>query len=261
MSTIKFGPGGLGPVNEAISNLKEFHKLGLRACEIEFTYGPYIKKKEDALEIGKVARELGIFLSIHAPYYVNLNSKERAKVEASKSRILKCCEIASWLGAKRVVFHSGFYSGMSSEDASLKIKDEIVEIMKIVRKEGWDVELCPEVMGKINVFGSIDEIRNLVEETGCGFCIDIAHILARYGRYEFDKIVKAFPKKKWHVHFSGIEYGEKGEKKHLMADKKEWKKVLEWMKELDKDIVLICESPDPIGDAVVGLRVWRESWY
>ena len=47
MSKIKFGPGGLGPVKDAISNLEMFASSGLKACEIEFTYGVYIKKKED----------------------------------------------------------------------------------------------------------------------------------------------------------------------------------------------------------------------
>lgn len=258
MSEIKFGPSGLGPVKDAIANLKDFHRLGLKACEIAFTYGVYIKKKEDALKIGKVARELGIFLSIHAPYYVNLNSKEKAKVEASKKRILDCCEVASWLGAKRVVFHSGFYSGMSSEDASVNIKEGIVEMIEIIKEKRWDVELCPEVMGKVNVFGSIDEVAGLVREIGCGVCIDIAHILARYGRYEFEKIVENFKLKKWHMHFSGIEYGEKGEKKHLVTPENEWKKVLEFLFKLDKDVVLICESPTPVEDSVVGMGLALE---
>lgn len=258
MSVIKFGPGGLGPIKDAVKNLEKFHGLGLRACEIEFTYGPYIKKEEDAREIGKRAKELGIFLSIHAPYFVNLNSKEEEKIEASKKRILKCCEVGSWLGVRRVIFHAGFYSGMESSEASIRIKEGILEMMKVIKKEKWDIELCPEVMGKVNVFGSIDEISDLVEATGCGACIDIAHVLARYKRYEFDAIEKAFGAKKWHVHFSGIEYGEKGEKKHLPTGVDEWKKVLKFLKKLDKDIVLICEAPDTVGDSVVGLKIWKD---
>jgi len=46
---IRFGPSGLGPVKEAINNLKEYNKLGLTACEIAFTYGIYIKEKEAIL--------------------------------------------------------------------------------------------------------------------------------------------------------------------------------------------------------------------
>lgn len=258
MSTIKFGPGGLGPVKDAINNLEKFHELGLSACEVEFTYGPYIKTREDAERIGEKAYELGITLSVHAPYYVNLNSKEEEKIEASKKRVLKCCEIASWLGARRVVFHPGFYSGMSSEEASENIKDGTLEMMDVVKRERWDVELCVEVMGKRGVFGSIGEIAKLVEGTGCSFCIDVAHVLARYGRYEFGRIEKAFPEKKWHVHFSGMDFGEKGEKKHLAVEREEWVKVLKWLKGLEREVVLICEAPDPVGDAVRGLKVWKE---
>ncbi len=258
MTTIKFGPAGIGSVKDAISNLENFHKLGFRVCEIGFTYGAYIKKEKDAVAIGKVAKKLGIFLSIHAPYFVNLNSKEDEKIEASKKRILKCCEVGSWLGAKRVVFHPGFYSGMNSSEASVKIKEGIIEMQKIIKKNKWDIELCPEVMGKVNVFGSIDEIGDLVSSTGCGFCIDFAHVLARYGKYEFEKVEKAFKRKRWHVHFSGIEYGEKGEKRHLKTPIEEWKKVLKFLKKLNKDVVLICESPDPVGDSVVGKGIWEK---
>jgi deoxyribonuclease-4 len=258
MSKIRFGPGGLGPVKDAVKNLEMFHELGLRACEVEFTYGPYIKKEEDAKRIGKRAKELGIFLSVHAPYFVNLNSKEEEKIVASKKRVLKCCEVASWLGARRVIFHPGFYSGMESKEASVRIKEGIIEMMGIVKENKWDVELCPEVMGKKNVFGSIGEVGDLVRETGCGACIDVAHVLARYGRYEFKRIEEAFPARDWHMHFSGIEYGEKGERKHLKTEVEYWEKVLAWLAKLDKDVVLICEAPDPVFDSKVGLQLWEK---
>ena len=258
MSTIKFGPSGLGPVKDAISKLEVLHEMGLEACEIAFTYGAYIKNKEDAVKIGAAAKKLGIYLSIHGPYFVNLNSKEEEKIEASKKRILKCCEVANWLGAKRVIFHPGFYSGMESAEASIKIKESIFEMMEIIKKEKWNVELCPEVMGKINVFGSIAEIGDLVDSTGCGVCIDIAHVLARYKKYEFEEIKETFKLKNWHVHFSGIEYGDKGEKRHLVTPVKEWKKVLTFLKGLDKKIVLICESPDQVNDSVVAMKMWKK---
>ena len=258
MSMIKFGPSGIGSVKEAVSNLEAYSKLGIKAVEVGFTYGVYIKKDEDAIAIGKVAKKFGIQLSIHAQYWVNLNSKEDEKIEASKKRILKCCEVGHLLGAKRVVFHSGFYSGMESKEASVKIKEGVLEMRKVIKKEKWDVELCPEVMGKKNVFGSIDEVADLVKDTGCGFCIDIAHVLARYGKYEFDAIKKAFPQKKWHVHFSGIEYGEKGEKNHKVTPVEEWKKVLNFLSKIDKEVVLICESPEAVKDSVVGKKIWEK---
>jgi endonuclease IV len=66
-------------------------------------------------------------------------------------------------------------------------------------------------MGKINVIGSLEVIEYLVNETGCSFCIDFAHILARYNKTEnFEEVKQRFGKfKDWHCHFSGIEYGEK----------------------------------------------------
>ena len=67
-----------------------------------------------------------------------------------------------------------------------------------------------------------------------------------------------FKMKKWHVHFSGIEYGEKGEKRHLKTPVEEWKKILKFLKELDKEVVLICESPDPVEDSIVGKRIWEK---
>ena len=67
-------------------------------------------------------------------------------------------------------------------------------------------------MGKINVFGSVEEISLLVKETDCSFCLDFAHILARDKKIDMKKIEKLFPEKEWHAHYSGIEYGEKGER-------------------------------------------------
>ena len=132
MSKIRFGPTGIGPVKDAVSNLEMYHELGFRAAEVLFTYGVYIKKEEDAIAIGKAAKKLGIQLSIHAQYWVNLNSKEDEKIEASKKRILKCCEVGHLLGAKRVVFHPGFYSGMESGEAAVKIRHGIKEMQEVV---------------------------------------------------------------------------------------------------------------------------------
>jgi deoxyribonuclease IV len=258
MTKIIFGPSGLGPVAGAFEFLEKIKKQGILACEIAFTYGIYIKK-EDAIKIGERAKELGIFLSIHAPYYINLNSEDKQKVFMSKKRILDCCEIGHYLGAKRIVFHAGFYGKTEREKAYKNIKESVVELIKEVKKNKWDVELCPEVMGKINVFGSIDEISRLVNETGCGFCIDFAHILARYGERKFEEIKEAFSVKKWHTHFSGINYGEKGEKNHIPTEKKEWGELFGFLKELDKEIVLICEAPDPLGDAIKGLKIWEKN--
>jgi deoxyribonuclease IV len=255
---IRFGPAGIGKVKEAISNLEMYHKLGLRTCEIAFTYGIYIKEKEDAIKIGKKAKELGIKLSIHAPYWINLNSKEKKKIEESKKRILDCCKIGTLMGAHRVVFHPGFYGGMERSEAYENIKKAILEMEEEIKKEKYTPKLAPEVMGKVNVFGTIKEIAKLSEETGCSFCIDFAHVLARYKSYQVRETLSEFKNSgDFHIHFSGIEYGEKGEKKHKETSESEWRKLISELPK-DKDITIINESPTPIPDSVLGFKIYEE---
>ena len=111
MAKILIGPAGTGGSSE--KGFKRTKELGLDAVEIEFTYGVWMKK-EEAVKICSLNKKLGLQFSIHAPYYINLASFERPKVHASKSRILKCCEIGHYLGAKYIVFHAGFYQKKDS---------------------------------------------------------------------------------------------------------------------------------------------------
>lgn len=255
---IKIGPAGLGGVKTAEQVLEEYALQGFKACEIAFTYSVYIKSEEDARAIGKKAKSLGISLSIHAPYFVNLNSAEKEKREATKKRILACCEVGEWLGAKTVVFHPGYYGKSSKEETYENIKKGILELMKVLKEKGWKIELAPETMGKVNVFGSVEEISRLVKDTGCSFCIDFAHILAREKNVDYEKLVRLFPQKEWHCHFSGIVYGEKGERHHRPTEKKEWKELFENLKKTakGKELVIVNESPRMIEDCVDGLEVW-----
>jgi deoxyribonuclease-4 len=252
--SIIFGPAGLGPVKTAPVILAALAKQGLRACEIAFTYGVYVKPQE-AAEIRKAAEANKISLSIHAPYYINLNSAEKKTIESSKARIIQCCEIGELLGVKTVVFHPGYY-GEDREGAYETIKEGIVEILKEIKKRGWKIQIAPETMGKINVFGSVEEISRLAKETGCSFCIDFAHILAREKKVDYEKVKKAFPQNRWHVHFSGIVYGEKGEKHHKTTERAEWKELLANLPK-DKEIVIINESPTMVEDSIAGLKLYK----
>jgi deoxyribonuclease IV len=251
--SIKFGPAGLGPVKEAIVNLEEYSRLGFKACEIAFTYGIYIKDKEAPL-IKQAAEKLNIKLSIHAPYWINLNSKEKLKIKQSQKRILDCVKIGDKLGAETIVFHAGFYGKNTPEETYETIKNSIQEIQDEIKASTLKPKIAPETMGKINVFGTIEDISSLVKDTKCSFCIDFAHILARYKENKFDLIKEKFPYKSWHCHFSGIEYGEKGEKKHIKTPKESWQTLLKNLPK-DKDIKIINESPDMITDSVEGLKL------
>ena len=194
-------------------------------------------------------------MSIHAPYWINLNSKEKIKIKQSKERILNCCKIGEKLGAYRVVFHPGYYGGMNKEEAYQNIKDSILDMQKEIKKNKWEIKLAPETMGKINVFGSVEDISRLVKDTGCEFCIDFAHILARDKKIEYSKIKQLFADEKcWHCHFSGIEYGEKGERRHIKTPKDKLKDLIKNLPK-DKEIVIINESPYMIEDSLLGLKL------
>lgn len=254
---IRFGPGGLGGVKEAVSNLENYKKLGLKACEIEFTYGIYINEKE-AEEIKKAAEKNGIKLSIHAPYWINLNSKEKSKVEGSKRRILECCKIGNKLNAYCVVFHPGYYLKDKEEDFN-KIAGEIKDMQEEIKKNKWEILLAPETSGKINVFGSPEEILRLVEKTGCFFTIDFAHLKARTkGKMSYNEMADYFKNfRQVHAHFSGIEWSDKGERKHVITPESELRKLLNALPK-NKEFVIINESPDPVGDSVKGLKIYEK---
>jgi deoxyribonuclease-4 len=256
---IIFGPAGLGGVKEATERLKEYKEQGLKACEIAFTYGVYIKEEKDAEEIGNVAKRLGINLSIHAPYWINLNSFDKEKLEKSKERILECCRIGTWLGATKIVFHPGYYGSMNPEETYENIKKQILEMQKIRAQKKYTPKLAPETTGKKNVFGSIDDIAKLAKETNCEFCIDFAHILAREKSYCFERVKKAFEKyKEWHIHFSGIEFSDKGERKHKTTSEKEIKILLKNLPK-NKEITIINEAPNPVGDSMKSLKILESS--
>jgi len=254
---IKIGPAGLGGVEEAEERLERYKKLGLNACEIAFTYGVYIKE-DDAKKIGEKAKELDIQLTIHAPYWINLNSEEREKIEKSKERILNSLKIGDLLNASLVVFHPGYYGKMDKKKTFENIKKEILELQEKRKELKIKTQLAGETTGKKNVFGSIEEIKKLVDETGIRFCLDIAHIKARYGenRISLKELFKMF-KGPLHLHFSGIEYGEKGEKKHKLTEEKE---IEELVKNIPKQrrVTIINESPMPVEDSVKTLLKLKE---
>ncbi len=259
---IRFGPAGLGGVDEISANIRDLNEKGLRAGELAFTYGVYIdknKNKKQIEEIKKTVENLDFNLSIHAPYWINLNSKEKNKIEASKKRILNSCEIGNLINAKKIVFHPGYYGKDNKEKTYKTIKNEILEIKELVKENGWKVELCPETTGKKNVFGKEDEILRLVRETKCGFTIDFAHLLARsLGKETYKKMYSKFDKfKKLHCHFSGIKWRDKGEWKHKLTPEEEIKKLLKVLPKTKK-ITIINESPDTVGDSIKSLKICKE---
>lgn len=249
---ITIGPAGTGGKDP--ENLVRIKKEGFGAVEVAFTYSVWMSNA-DAEKYKKVNKKLGLKLSIHAPYYINLNSKEKRIIRSSKARILKCCERAHHMGALKVVFHPGYYGEMEKEETYQNIKKAILDMLKEIKKNKWDVKLAPEVMGKKNVFGSVDDISRLKKETGCSFCIDFSHVLARNGKIDFNHVFKKFKDKNIHCHISGIEYGDKGELHHKITPISFIKKIINEIKKRKVNAILINESPDPIGDSKKALKL------
>jgi len=219
--------------------------------EVEFTYGVRMTNDE-ALVVGKLAKKLSVCLSVHGPYYINLVSKEKPKLHASKNRILKSCERAHYLGAKHVVFHPGFYQERDKEEIFQGIKEQISDLMKTIKEKKWNVQLAPETTGKASQFGDLDESLRMMKETKCGICVDFAHMKARSNeKMEYEEMVERIKKLKHvHAHFSGIEFTEKGERRHQLTPENDMKELMGEIFKRKMDITIINESPNPIGDSV-----------
>jgi deoxyribonuclease-4 len=254
--TISFGPAGTGGSSEeAFKKLKE---QGFQAAEIEFTYQIWLTP-EKAKALGQLNKKLGLKLSIHSPYYINLNSKNKKIIESSKKRILKCCEIGHNIGAKYIVFHIGYYSERTPEDAYENVKTQVKEILDEVKRNKWNVVLCPETTGKIAQFGTLEELLKLRKETGCHICIDFAHLRAKAkGKINYDEIMKKIKHLGYiHAHFSGIEWTDRGEKKHVPTKDSDIKELLKSLIKHKISCTIINESPVTFKDTIKSKEIYE----
>lgn len=249
---IRFGTAGAPSMcKTSEEGVQKVRELGLSAMEVEFVRGVRMSK-ETAAQVGAAAKELDVSLSVHAPYYINLNSKEPEKIEASRKRILNSLEIGHHLGATVIVFHAGFY-GDDPEKAREKIKSEIQKCADIRQESGWDPLLGPELMGKVSSWGTIEELADVSKIAGVLPVMDFAHYHARHNgclksEEDFEKLLAEFEKigsEFMHAHFSGINYSEKGERNHLPIDDEQpdYSLLRTPIKKRKYPITLICESP------------------
>ncbi|MFH0874831.1 MAG: TIM barrel protein [archaeon] len=250
--TIKICAAG-NVMPDTLESFRMIKKSGLDGQELEFVRQAYMKVPA-AQAAGKLARDLGLNLSIHASYFINLSSEDKEKIIASRQRILAACEIGHHLGAKEIVFHAGYYGTKSHEEIFEIIKKEIILLKEEISKNKWEVNISPETTGKKSQFGSLDELLILRKETGCSICIDFSHLLARDGKINYKKVVASLPQY-FHAHYSGIEYTQKGERKHLLIDESDFSLLAKELCFAKKNAVIVCESPDPFGDAMKMKRI------
>lgn len=124
-------------------------------------------------------------------------------------------------------------------------------MQKSIARKGWQVTLCPETTGKPSQFGSLEELLRLRQQTGCGITVDFSHLYARQqGEIDYAKILTKLPKT-FHAHFSGIEYGAKGERKHIRTTKTFFEPLARALIKRQANITIINESPKPYEDAIM----------
>jgi len=208
----------LGPAGNAISarketaaSLKYLKEIDLNAQEIEFVRNIYLNK-EKARKIGEIAKSLGIKLSVHAPYYINLNSEKTQVIKKSKFFILESLDRANEMKAEYVVIHPAYYGNLKTETYE-NVKTRILEILDEAKERGIKSKLALETMGRKSQFGSLDELINLCKEIKnkqLTICIDFAHIFVRNnGKISYSEIfdkLKDLKLKQIFSHFSNVKY-------------------------------------------------------
>lgn len=235
------------------AGIRHLQKIGLNAMEVAFVRNVYMTEKS-AMENAITGKECNIEFSVHAPYYINLASKRKEIQEKSKIWILKSARIASNLGAKVVVFHA------ARENEPGIIKKHLIDIVKTLKNEGVKVPLGLETTGDFGEFGSLDDIISVIKEVpGTDIVIDFAHLYSRSNGglknkegFEdvFDKL-KPVKKNDFHIHFSGIEYKNSREVRHLpVGQGPDFSLLAEVLIERKLNARIICESPELENDAI-----------
>ena len=229
----KFGPAGNA------ERFSKVHKSSLAApawiaqqgldC-YEYQCGKGVHVGEDtARKLGEKAREAGIALSLHAPYFINLANPDPESREKTTRYVLESCFAAQVMGAERIVVHSGALMKRSRREALDIAKETLKQVLETCDRQGYgSIHLCPETMGKINQLGDLDEVLELCTLDGRLIpCIDFGHLYARsLGELEgeaacramLDKVELALGEERasrFHSHFSRIEFTPNGgEKRH-----------------------------------------------
>ena len=251
---------GKGSYKRAFEILKE---MDLDGMELEFVHGVRMSDETRKL-VSDAVKANNFYLTAHGPFYINLNSKEEDKVDASVQRIIETALAAKDTGAFSITYHAAFYMGMNADDVYKKVENAMKQICQVLDEEKNDIWVRPETTGKPTQWGNLEEIVKLSKDFKQVLpCVDFSHLHARtnglYNTYdEFCKIfetigneIGTYALENFHAHIAGIEYGEKGEKKHLMLKESDmnYKDLMKAFKMFDVKGVVVCESPVMEDDA------------
>ena len=244
---------GKGSYPQAFDVLKE---MALDGMELEFVHGV---RMSDANRDYVKEQSNNFVITAHGPFYINLNSKEEEKIDASVQRIIDTAAVAHEAGAFSITYHAAFYMGKNKEEVFNQVKTQTKRIIDILENENINVWIRPETTGKATQWGDIDEIINLSKEFEQVLpCVDFSHLHARsvgeFNTYdEFSRVLEKMGKEigqyaldNFHGHLAGIEYTSKGEKQHLNLENSDmnYKDLIKAMKTFNVKGALVCESPN-----------------
>lgn len=233
----KFGPAGNSDSFKTMGYKHSLQvpeyivKMGLDCFEYQCGRGVNIGLDKAKL-LGEVAKEKGITLSLHAPYYISMSSVEEEKRLNSINYILASARAVNAMGGDRIVVHTGSCGKITRERALELAIDTMKLSLKALDEEGLShIHICPETMGKVNQLGTLEEVIALCKiDERLIPCIDFGHLNARdlgilKTKEDFEQIfikirdsLGSDRLKNFHSHFSKIEYSQGGEKRHLTFD-------------------------------------------
>ena len=261
----KFGPAGNCDAFSAVhrSSLaapKWIRAFGLDAYEYQCGKGVKVRE-ETARKLGENARACGISLSLHAPYFINLANPDPDSLKKTTGYILAACQAAHWMGAGRVVVHTGALMKRTRREALDIALRSLRAVIAACDEAGYgDIVLCPETMGKINQLGDLEEVLELCQlDDRLLPCIDFGHLYARsLGADEgleatsriLDRLTATLGQDRarvFHSHFSKIEFTHRGgEKRHLTFEQTDYgpdpDPLLSLLAQRDWSPTIICES-------------------
>ena len=262
MKKATFGPGGNGDLFYAQGGKGTFQapkwvkEFGLDAYEFEAGNG--ISAGEDTLrKIGNAAKNHGVLMSLHTPYYISLSGVDPEKRLKSIDYIQKSLWAAELLHADTIVIHSGSAAKISREEAMRLSCDTLDKVIEAIGDT--EIKLGIETMGKVNQLGTLDEvIEQCRVDKRYAPVVDFGHMNAREQGYfvtaddyrrVFDKIAEGLGESyamNLHCHFSKIEWSKGGEKRHLTFTDREFGPFPEALMRVIADNKLcpriICES-------------------
>jgi deoxyribonuclease-4 len=233
--------------------------------------------EDKARELGRLAAEKGITLSLHAPYYISMSSVEEEKRLNSINYILSSARAVNFMGGNRIVVHTGSCGKISRETALELAIDTMKKALDALDNENLGhIHICPETMGKVNQLGTLDEVLALCKiDERLIPCIDFGHLNARdLGYFKtkqdyktvFDKIENALGYERlcnFHSHFSKIEYTTGGEKRHLTFEDTvygpDFEPVIDLVVQKNCSPTFICESDGTQAEDVKQMKDYYNS--